>query len=126
MVNFSVLILERACSIGDEAEIYSNLCPSLLAAISESISMGRIFPLEQGCVLIARFESRILMIRCLETSFEDMKVVVMGAELEPTSCHSLEGTALDDILDNTLSSANRNILNQNYFNTVIVNIFTYL
>jgi hypothetical protein len=88
--------------------------------------MGRIFPLEQGCVLIARFESRILMIRCLETSFEDMKVVVMGAELEPTSCHSLEGTALDDILDNTLSSANRNILNQNYFNTVIVNIFTYL
>ena len=123
-MNFSVpYVIERTCSIGDEAEIYSALCPSLLSSISKSISKGRISPLYQGSVLIARFESRILMIRCLETSFEDMKVTVMGAELEPTSCHSVEGTELDSILDNSLSSTPRRLLNQHFFSTVVVIIF---
>jgi hypothetical protein len=119
----STYSIERTCSIGDEAEIYSALCPSLLASISNSISKGRIPPLYQGSVLIARFESRILMIRCLETSFEDMKVMVMGAELEPTSCHSVEGTELDSVLDNSLSSAPRRLLNHHFFSTIVVIVF---
>lgn len=84
--------------------------------------MGRIFPLDQGDILIARFESRILMIRCLENSFEDIKVMVMGTELEPTSCHSLEGTELDAVLDHRFSSfSKQKVLNQYFFHTIRVN-----
>ena len=115
------ILIEKTCSVGEEAKIYASLCPSLLRSISNSIAQGRVFPMEQGTVFLARFESRILIIRCLERSFEDAKVTVVGAELEPTSCHSLEGTELDSVLDHTLSNVlSRFYTNHYLFHSVLV------
>ena len=80
--------------------------------------------MEPGTVLLARFESRILMIRCLENSFEDAKVMVIGAELEPTSCHSVEGTELDSVLDRCFGDTGRTeFLNRYFFHSVLVMLY---
>lgn len=76
--------------------------PSLLKSLGVAISKGQIEPLEPGSILLARFESRIIFIRALEMWFEGSSVSIMGAELEPTSCHALEGTEVDAVLDAAL------------------------
>ncbi len=53
---------------------------------------------------MARYEARILLVRVVEDWFEGASVVVTGAELEPTSCHALEGNHVDVILDTGLGS----------------------
>eukprot|EP00842_Homolaphlyctis_polyrhiza_P005468 jgi/Hompol1/5922/HPOL_000313-RA len=87
---------------GQDAKLYSIMAPSLIRSISRLIALGRIPPIYPGDMLLARLESRLLLLRGVETWFEGATVVITGAELEPTSCHALEGAEVDGILDHAL------------------------
>ncbi|KAJ8326994.1 Pecanex-like protein 4 [Batrachochytrium dendrobatidis] len=89
-------------SSGQDAKLYSAMMPSLMKSISKLISTGRIPPIYPGNVLLARIDSRLLLLRGVETWFEGVSVIITGTELEPTSCHALEGTEVDTVLNNGL------------------------
>jgi hypothetical protein len=83
------------------------------------IKAGSLPMLRDGSIVVARLESRILMIRGIEDWYESSTVSVTGAELQPTSCHALEGTEADKVLDHILDRKSRfNYFNSNFFHTL--------
>nr|KAJ3422945.1 Pecanex-like protein 4 [Polyrhizophydium stewartii] len=114
--------INREYTSGQDAKVYSSMAPSLMRSLSENIASGRVPPLRPGDVLLARLESRLLLLRGVETWFEGASVVVTGAELEPTSCHALEGAEVDGILDYALIDDNlrrRSWINDALFHTLL-------
>jgi hypothetical protein len=99
--------------------MYSTLAPSLLHSISTQVTLGRLPRLHHGSIILARMESRILMMRGIEDWFESNVVSITGAELEPTSCHALEGTQVDNVLDKILDQHSKfTWFNSNFFHTL--------
>lgn len=89
---------DATMSTGNDASLYESLAPSLLASISHAVAAGSLTALFPGSTLIARIESRVIIIRIIETWFEGYDVTLSGTELEETSCHSLEGAYVDSVL----------------------------
>ncbi|KAI8900894.1 hypothetical protein BC833DRAFT_580090 [Globomyces pollinis-pini] len=93
--------------VGKDSPLYMSLAPTLLQSISKAIKTGKLPPLYPGAVFLARFESRIVIIRGIESWLEGWTVTLTGTELEPTSCHALEGTVVDKVLDKTFNGSYR-------------------
>ena len=74
----------------------------MLESLGKAIRCGSVASAQPGQVFLGRIESRILIIRVIETWFEGITVALTGAELEPTSCHALEGAQVDQVLDEAL------------------------
>ncbi|KAH6570697.1 hypothetical protein BASA62_004207 [Batrachochytrium salamandrivorans] len=113
---------DREYSSGQESAIYSTMAPSLMHSVSHLISRGAIPAICPGDMLLARIESRLLLLRGIETWFEGVSVIITGTELEPTSCHALEGAEVDFILDNALifDGTNKDVwLNRNVMHTLL-------
>ncbi|KAJ3287204.1 hypothetical protein HK104_008716 [Borealophlyctis nickersoniae] len=85
-----------------DSRLYSTMAPSLLASLSKSLALGRLPRLRPGSIFLARLESRLLLIRGVEMYFEGCGVIITGMELEPTSCHALEGAEVDSVLEAAL------------------------
>ncbi|KAH6593685.1 hypothetical protein BASA61_004208 [Batrachochytrium salamandrivorans] len=114
--------IDREYSSGQESAIYSTMAPSLMHSVSHLISRGAIPAICPGDMLLARIESRLLLLRGIETWFEGVSVIITGTELEPTSCHALEGAEVDFILDNALifDGTNKDVwLNRNVMHTLL-------
>jgi hypothetical protein len=109
-------------SSGKDAPLYMSLAPTLVRELSKSISLGQIPPLAVGEAYLARMESRIIILRCIECWFEGSTIIMTGTELEPTSCHALEGTAVDEVLDHSLEDDHQTWINQHMLHTLQVSI----
>ncbi|KAJ3351450.1 Pecanex-like protein 4 [Kappamyces sp. JEL0680] len=103
---------------GRDVPLYMSMAPTLLCKLSEAIRLGRYPPIHAGTMFLARFESRIMVIRGIEAWFEGSIATITATELEPTSCHALEGTVVDEVLDKTLDSDQRTWTNQHLLNTL--------
>jgi hypothetical protein len=103
---------------GKDTALYSSMAPSLLKALSKSIKSGILPQLNVNDCWLCRFEARILLIRIIESWNDGIIVEVAATELEPTSCHALEGVALDDILNDILSPKESMFVNKNVMNTL--------
>lgn len=102
-----------------------SLAPALIKELSKAISDGKVPCLAPGDAFLARFESRILIIRGVEQWFEGTSSIITATELEPTSCHALEGLAVDDVLDKTLDPMNKTWTNHHLLNTLSVSSILY-
>ncbi|CAG2109721.1 unnamed protein product [Medioppia subpectinata] len=52
-----------------------------------------------GSFLLARFDDRLVWIQVLESGFNYIKIQLKGLELQETSCHAVEATTIDDMID---------------------------
>ncbi|KAJ3251727.1 Pecanex-like protein 4 [Boothiomyces macroporosus] len=93
------------------------MAPSLMDVMANGVSKGKIPLSHNGSEYLVRFESKILLVRLVENWYEGASVYITGTELEPTSCHSLEGTEVDHVLDAALDE--RHIFNQNLLHTLL-------
>lgn len=118
--NRSINIVANEYVSGKDVPLYKSLAPTLIKEISKYISEGKIPDLNAGDVFLARSDSRILIIQAIETWFEGMTTLITATELEPTSCHALEGTAVDEVLDKTLDQYHKSWTNQFLLNTLQV------
>ncbi|KAJ3326180.1 Pecanex-like protein 4 [Boothiomyces sp. JEL0866] len=109
--------LKSDYSSGNDFPIYSSLAPALMTVLANGISTGKIPLSHSGTSYLVRFESKILIIRFVEFWYEGASVYITGTELEPTSCHSLEGTEVDHVLDAALDE--RHMFNQNLLHTLL-------
>ncbi|KAJ3032692.1 Pecanex-like protein 4 [Rhizophlyctis rosea] len=82
-----------------DTPLYTSLLPSLLPTLSHALSDGTIPPTS---TYIARFDSRLLLLRIMETHYDTLTLLITGCEVEPTSCHALEGAEIDGVLDGVL------------------------
>lgn len=121
MIN-SVNMIANEYASGKDVPLYVSLAPTLIKELSKAISDGKVPTLDPGDVFLARFESRILIIRGVERWYEGMSCIITATELEPTSCHALEGLAVDDVLDKTLEQTSKNWRNNNLLNTLTVSL----
>lgn len=103
---------------GKEAALYTSMAPTLLSNISRAIRNGKLPSLAIGDCMLARFESRILFIRAVESWADGLSIIITATELEPTSCHALEGVVVDDVL-NVLSTNYSKVINQNILHSVV-------
>ncbi|KAI9101931.1 Pecanex protein-domain-containing protein [Phlyctochytrium arcticum] len=99
--------------------LYATLLPTLLPAISAQLAHGTLpsLSLSQN-VFLVRLGSRLLLIRPVEVYYEGVGCIISGVELEPTSCHALEGTEVDMILESVLSGKKNSVLNQELSRTL--------
>jgi hypothetical protein len=91
--------IEKHYQANEVALFYASMAPSLVRNLGRAISQGQLPLLQPGSILLVRFEARITFIHAVEQCFEGASVSLMGSELEPTSCHALEGTEVDTVLD---------------------------
>jgi hypothetical protein len=88
-----------------------------------------------GSFLLARFGDRLIWIQVLETGFNYIKIQIKGLELQETSCHAVEATTIDEILEEAFYSNSENskiskIFNTHFwfaiqpFDTIIVNTYS--
>lgn len=52
-----------------------------------------------GTYLLARFDDRLIWIQILESGYNYVRIQVKGLELQETSCHAVEATAIDEMID---------------------------
>ncbi|KAI8904293.1 hypothetical protein EDD86DRAFT_194981 [Gorgonomyces haynaldii] len=88
---------------GQDASLYQSMAPSALDGLSRiDTQLPNLTP---GTILIGRIESRVLLLRVVEHWFDGTCFQIVGAELEPTSCHALEGAEMDGLLEKAFLSA---------------------
>jgi hypothetical protein len=61
-----------------------------------------------GSFLLARFGDRLIWIQILESGFNYIKIQIKGLELQETSCHAVEATTIDEILEEAFYSSSEN------------------
>jgi hypothetical protein len=103
---------------GNDTILYSSMTPTLLRSIALAVNRGQLPNLDVRQAFLCRFESRLLVIRCIESWNDGNIVEVIATELEPTSCHALEGVAVDDSLNAVLSSKDYQFINGNFAHTM--------
>jgi hypothetical protein len=89
-------------STSADSLIYKKMSASALIQISKLVSTGSCPELYPGRTILVRFESKILFYRVIEAWFDGLCLDISATELEPTSCHQLEGVALDNLLDSSI------------------------
>lgn len=52
-----------------------------------------------GEFLLARYEDRLMWIQVLETGYDYVIIQMKGLELQETSCHAIEASAIDHIIE---------------------------
>lgn len=52
-----------------------------------------------GSFLLGRYDDRLILIQLIDSGFNYAKVQIKGLELQETSCHAVEATAIDQMLE---------------------------
>jgi hypothetical protein len=110
--------IDREYFGGKEATLYTSMASTLLANISQAMRSGKLPSLSIGDCMLVRFESRILFMRAVESWSDGISIIITATELEPTSCHALEGVVVDDVLD-VLTTRKSKVINQNIIHSVV-------
>ncbi|KNC97424.1 uncharacterized protein SPPG_07346 [Spizellomyces punctatus DAOM BR117] len=123
--------LDRDYVPSSDSLLYSSLLPKLLPKLSAQISQGALPSISPSSnMLLIRLDSRLLIVRCVECYFEGVMCLIAGVELEPTSCHALEGTEVDNILEGVLTGKDLKLGNSNIWKTLkpkgVVKTDTYI
>ena len=106
---------------------YRQLMPQFIQSLAKecpSLSAGRV-----GDFLLARFDDRLIWIQIIESGFNFVRIQVKGLELQETSCHAAEATAIDEMIDEAFYTGadNRKLLFLNSWiplDTVLVNTYS--
>ncbi|OQR70249.1 LOC398632 protein-like, partial [Tropilaelaps mercedesae] len=75
--------------------------PRLIEKLESNISRGLLGSLQAGSCLLARHQNRLVFLRVIEAGYLFRCVEAKGLELQETSCHSIEATTVDQIIDNS-------------------------
>ena len=76
-----------------------------------------------------RLDERMVLIRPIESWFEDCEVIATGLEVKGTSCHNLESVAVEEILERFGVSEGKGIqkvLNKSLGASLDVYIYIYI
>ena len=100
---------------GRDAVFYEQTCPEVCRVFRQLVKRGVILSPSPGQVYLLRFEDRIIFLTVNEVGYEYSCVSYKGLELAATSCHEIEATQIDDILEREQPTRSfKNILNK-YF-----------
>ena len=69
---------------------------------------------------MARFDDRLIWIQVLESGFNFVRIQLKGLELQETSCHAVEATAIDEMIDEAFYASA-----QNKMHTIFNSYFWY-
>eukprot|EP00762_Andalucia_godoyi_P007636 ANDGO_07941.mRNA.1 Protein pecanex len=83
-----------------DATYYAALAPSLMRSISTACE------LDAGQTLLLREDANIVLLEVLEVGLGYAVVCLKGLEFQTTSCHAVEATEIDSLLEETQTVAN--------------------
>eukprot|EP00003_Mantamonas_plastica_P002454 TRINITY_DN11863_c0_g1_i1.p1 TRINITY_DN11863_c0_g1~~TRINITY_DN11863_c0_g1_i1.p1 ORF type:complete len:497 (-),score=138.81 TRINITY_DN11863_c0_g1_i1:27-1517(-) len=90
--------ISRGFASGQDASFYIHLLPQMLPELMSQLKKGAMGDAQPGMSVLLRHQSRILWVQVLERGFTTFTVLVKGLELQETSCHAVEATRIDDVL----------------------------
>ncbi|KAJ1562189.1 Pecanex-like protein 4, partial [Cladochytrium tenue] len=88
-----------------DGSLYAGIVSSLVSELSADRKVFApcgLIPGGPGPIL-ARVENRLVLLRPVETWFEGCTVTAIGLEVQGTSCHNVEGLAIEEILEQKAS-----------------------
>ena len=106
-----------------EAIFYEEVCPEVCRTFKQLVRQGVILSLSCGQIFLIRYEDRIIVVTVLEVGYQYTGLSYKGLELETTSCHDIEATQIDDMLEGNKTS---NSVLANLFNKYLLYLVTPL
>ena len=106
-----------------EAVFYEEVCPEVCKIFKQLIRRGVILSPSCGQIFLIRYEDRIIVVTVLEVGYQYVGLSYKGLELETTSCHDIEATQIDDMLERNKTS---NSVLANLFNKYLLYLVTPL
>lgn len=102
-----------------DAVYYEQLLPHLI----ESLNSYKLFWdfCEPGEFYLARFEDRLAWIQILECGHNYVQMQMKGLELQETSCHTIEASIIDHIIESAIDTRTNTLapwFNTNLFYTI--------
>ena len=86
-----------------ESSSYSSLIPAIQDSLRKSIYLRHSSP---GDFFLIRFEKLLLFLQVLSVGNQFTQVSFKGLELQGTSCHNIESSRVDELLDEDLKGGN--------------------
>ena len=111
-------------SEASEAVFYRQAQHSTIKIVSSSLKSGILRFIQPGEVLLARFQDRLILINVIESGYGYWSIAIQGLELQETSCHSIEATQIDNIIDSAYTRDHKSL--GYWFNQYLMNHFTLL
>ena len=106
-----------------EAVFYEEVCPEVCKIFKQLIRRGVLLSPSCGQIFLIRYEDRIIVVTVLEVGYQYIGLSYKGLELETTSCHDIEATQIDDMLEGNKTS---NSVLANLFNKYLLYLVTPL
>lgn len=78
--------------------------PQLVKELSHIIASGGLRVINPGDVFLLRFDDRLIWLSFIERGYGYYRVSAKGLELQQTSCHAVEASAIDAILEWTFET----------------------
>ncbi|GAB6027609.1 Pecanex-like protein 4 [Chamberlinius hualienensis] len=114
-------------SVSQDSVYYEEIIPSLTKALSEVFSSGILGNVHPGEHYFLRFEDRMFWLSTVESGYGYLKVVLKGLELQHTSCHALEATEIDGMIDKAFEvELNHQSFNHNPFHVYTPKTVTFV
>jgi hypothetical protein len=85
--------------------IYQDFTLNLKKVINKGMSKGR-YSTKVGEMYLCRYESLILLVQIVESSYSDCVINFKGLEKQGTSCHNVEARKIDEIFEKVNNSPN--------------------
>ena len=95
---------------------YEQAEDSILTQLSIAAKSGRLGSVQPESFFLLRHEDRIIWVQVLEKGNGYFTFSLRGMELQETSCHSLEATRIDDVMDSTFHKESK--INHFLFHTL--------
>ena len=111
-------------SEASEAVFYRQAQHSIVKTVSLSLKSGILRFIQPGEVFLARFQDRLTLIYVIESGYGYWSITIQGLELQETSCHTVEATQIDNIIDSTYTRDHKSL--GYWFNQYLMNHFTLL
>ena len=102
------LIHKSFTSKAKETVFYKQAQKSIVKAISVTLSTGSTVP-QPGDFMLLRFQDRTVMVHLLEKGYGYWTLSLQGLELQETSCHTVEATKMDDIINSGYTNSYRSL-----------------
>ncbi|KAI6654664.1 hypothetical protein LOD99_1058 [Oopsacas minuta] len=106
-----------------EAVFYEETCSEVCKIFKQMIRHGVILSPSCGQIFLIRYEDRIIVLTLHEVGYQYICLSYRGLELEATSCHDIEATQIDDILEMNKTS---NSVLANLYNKYLLYLVTPL
>jgi hypothetical protein len=103
---------------GDSSLYYQQSSGAVCAYMSRAAQLGRLGDIRPGSHFLLRFENRLVWIQVLECGHDHIIIALKGLELQETSCHTEEASAVEDVFEATFSRKSRVSLNRHWMHTL--------